>query len=1124
MKSFNDESHGEKNISTYLDELLTVGDEEDFNGSDLEALGLLNNLGMASSVMNTPMAFNIDRGAFPSLDFVKLDMLLFNDLINDVQLEMSEVVYEQQMNFNELITALRYLTNRKFVVPLSGGFGQSDPIGTKGKDVIPEDNRVVGFRERSLGMLRERLANKNGNVSVLLPLSEPDEFESGPISKDGDPELDIYYIDIDEQNLSSSMDIDQTDIQIDPSKPFKDIRPSRKKRFLKRNLRDKKIDPSLPFLRSSNPISDVERIPEDRILQSIKGKEELLDMSSALFYLSQSIQLDEGEIIDDGDSYSSEYSREIYDGDIEQDIKVADSIKASSKDPMAVSKITALESARFPSKDLKNPRLSGVKKGPNIVKAINMLGSAATITLVPSVNEEQNILPPPSHSYSDAANLTSDNIRGINELRVPAFQQGGFVEKTGLAYVHEGEVVIPKEHVAKVLPQGSPTGGHQGSLPTVPTTSGGQQMPSPPPSNMGPMAPSLTGISQLQQALNGMDGVNRVKPVPPNSYAPPTPLPTSSGLPSQQPTPPTSVPPSGGLPSQQPSSPTSLPTSGGIQSQQLVPPTSSQLKFYPRPSDPTPPTQSTGAAPPIEPGNNSPAPPTGSQVTPPPSSANQQVSPGDSPQTAPTGPGRAGQSSPTDTGAIALLSQSAISVNEMAPSRANVVPPASPGGTPTAPTGNATPAGGPSPGPSFQQGPSGSPTGNAAPAGGQSPAPPSQQGPSGSPIGNAAPAGGQPPVPPFQHGPSGAPGPASPAPPASAVAMLAQSVFQMGKGNIPIIGGSPAGVAPFSSASQAAPLPGQPIGARELSFGIGARASLGNAIAVGNAMQSPLARLKAMEQMGEGATGALGTVAAPNMALGVFPGNLNAVSQAVSGNLPMGPGVGQLPQSPELSKYGNLLKGMADSMGGGNRVFNFSIGGSDVNLATGEVLSSISPNIPTLKGKVVNGFAKDITFEFSRTGVRPASMTPLSKDDGFFVSGKGLVDEFPSTNVPTRPLSMPAVRDANVSNVYGGQRIKPAATVDGSTYRRLPTYPEDGEKEASNVILKESLEVLRSLKDQHLEKMTKVEREKAIDRGVDSKLKEINESGNDIGIGKEELYKAVEELLKKEAKRYGLVL
>jgi len=354
--------------------------------------------------------------------------------------------------------------------------------------------------------------------------------------------------------------------------------------------------------------------------------------------------------------------------------------------------------------------------------------------------------------------------------------------------------------------------------------------------------------------------------------------------------------------------------------------------------------------------------------------------------------------------------------------------------------------------------------------------------------------------------------------------MLAQSVFQMGKGNIPIIGGSPAGVAPFSSASQAAPLPGQPIGARELSFGIGARASLGNAIAVGNAMQSPLARLKAMEQMGEGATGALGTVAAPNMALGVFPGNLNAVSQAVSGNLPMGPGVGQLPQSPELSKYGNLLKGMADSMGGGNRVFNFSIGGSDVNLATGEVLSSISPNIPTLKGKVVNGFAKDITFEFSRTGVRPASMTPLSKDDGFFVSGKGLVDEFPSTNVPTRPLSMPAVRDANVSNVYGGQRIKPAATVDGSTYRRLPTYPEDGEKEASNVILKESLEVLRSLKDQHLEKMTKVEREKAIDRGVDSKLKEINESGNDIGIGKEELYKAVEELLKKEAKRYGLVL
>ena len=155
--------------------------------------------------------------------------------------------------------------------------------------------------------------------------------------------------------------------------------------------------------------------------------------------------------------------------------------------------------------------------------------------------------------------------------------------------------------------------------------------------------------------------------------------------------------------------------------------------------------------------------------------------------------------------------------------------------------------------------------------------------------------------------------------------------------------------------------------------------------------------------------------------------------------------------------------------------------------------SQVSTLLPVLKGRVTNGYARDIVYEFV-DGTEDEGSVPLSDVDPYdHLSSSAAVS---TTSLIRSAVPVPAPPPA----VPSALRVSP----------RYAPPP-------SNIALQESLRALRDLKTEDLAKQGPDGRKEI----VDQRISERDRSG--MEIPREEIYGVVEEMLEDEAKRYGLV-
>ena len=94
--------------------------------------------------------------------------------------------------------------------------------------------------------------------------------------------------------------------------------------------------------------------------------------------------------------------------------------------------------------------IDNVQQDPSVGKAVSMLGSAAMIAM-----GQSTVVSIRKGDLARAFSEVEGSPKVIPKRDIPAYQEGGVVEKTGLAYVHEGEIVVPKDQAAAILPLGT---------------------------------------------------------------------------------------------------------------------------------------------------------------------------------------------------------------------------------------------------------------------------------------------------------------------------------------------------------------------------------------------------------------------------------------------------------------------------------------------------------------------------------------------------------------------------------------------------------------------------------------------------------------------------------------------
>lgn len=117
-----------------------------------------------------------------------------------------------------------------------------------------------------------------------------------------------------------------------------------------------------------------------------------------------------------------------------------------------------------------------------------------------------------------------------------------------------------------------------------------------------------------------------------------------------------------------------------------------------------------------------------------------------------------------------------------------------------------------------------------------------------------------------------------------------------------------------------------------------------------------------------------------------------------------------------------------------------------------------------------------------------------------------------------RAVEMP--RAEIIDRVAGIEKVKPLADNQqekGDTVEHLPVYREDIARKPSNVTLGGSIKKLREIKKKELE--NRWERKRKVTERID--VPESTHGENELN--RKEIYIALKEMLKKDAKRNGLV-
>jgi len=155
----------------------------------------------------------------------------------------------------------------------------------------------------------------------------------------------------------------------------------------------------------------------------------------------------------------------------------------------------------------------------------------------------------------------------------------------------------------------------------------------------------------------------------------------------------------------------------------------------------------------------------------------------------------------------------------------------------------------------------------------------------------------------------------------------------------------------------------------------------------------------------------------------------------------------------------------------------------------------VSPLLPVLKGRVTNGYAREIFYEFVDGTVDEGSAPLSDVEPHDHLSSSAAVSITPEIHYEIAPVPTP------LPTVPSSLRVSP----------RYPLPPP------SNIALLESLRALRELKTEELAKQGPDVRKEMVEPGISERDRSRME------IPREELYRVVEEMLEDEAKRYGLV-
>jgi len=194
----------------------------------------------------------------------------------------------------------------------------------------------------------------------------------------------------------------------------------------------------------------------------------------------------------------------------------------------------------------------------------------------------------------------------------------------------------------------------------------------------------------------------------------------------------------------------------------------------------------------------------------------------------------------------------------------------------------------------------------------------------------------------------------------------------------------------------------------------------------------------------------------------------------------------------------------------------------DVKRKTVGSFTSVVPHIPHLKGKIKDGKVMNAFYEFG-------GKTSKTHGTDENIDKYGMNDASEPILPGTRPGGLPAVEPPSpgTTDKYSGPAIiGPFSAHDQkwkSMVRPLTVYNEDLNREPSNIVLQGSLRTLREIKNKELRRI-KERNEKREEKGkVKERMEVIGSTLGGEGFDKKDIYRAVKEMIERDAKRSGLV-